>query len=585
MNQPNLTFRHDLNHTASHILAYAVKTIYPTAKLGMGPSIDDGFYYDFDFANPLKIEDLAKIECEMERIIKQNLEITHFEKSRTEAAKILDSGAEPYKLELLADLPKGEKPSFYKMGEFADLCAGPHIDKTGRIKAFRLTKITGAYWRADAKNKMLTRIYGVAFEKKSQLEEYLAWQEEIKRRDHNKIGRELGLFTTVDIVGQGLIHFLPKGSKIMQTMQRFVEDEEERRGYSHVKTPLMAKRDMYQLSGHWKVYKDGMFVIGDERLDDEVFALRPMACPFHFFLYKHELRSYRDLPIRYAETGIMFRNENSGEMHGLTRMRQFTMSEGHIVCRPDQMESEAAAWLDMFSFFMSALGMSERITYRLSKWDPNDKNKYLGEPKVWDEAQSALRKILKSSGLKFVEADGEAAFYGPKIDIQAKNIYGKEDTIATLQLDLQSPERYDMEFINENGDRVRPIVFHRASVGAYERILALVIENCAGAFPVWLAPTQAVVMGISNKMDDYVGGVFEKLWASGLRVNKDIRGEKVGLKIREHTMKKVPYLLIAGEREAEANLVSVRTREGADLGAMTIEAFLNIVNDKIKKFK
>ncbi|MCL2756024.1 MAG: threonine--tRNA ligase [Firmicutes bacterium] len=570
----------ELNHSAAHLLGMAVKNIFPTAKLGNGIGDEDSFYYDVDFATPIKNEDLQKLEGEMKRLIKSNLPIIcRVEKTKTEAKKLFEKSGEIYKTDLIPDMTIDDKVMFVKIGDFLDLCVGGHVNYTTKIKAFKLTKIAGAYWRGDAENKMLTRIYGVAFSNKAELDEYEAKQEEIRRRDHNRIGRELDLFTTVDIVGQGLPHMMPKGSKILQVLQRFVEDEEERRGYQHVKTPLIAKKELYELSGHWQMYKDGMFVIGNELFDEEVFALSPMTCPFHFFIYKNSIRSYRDLPIRYGETRLLFRNENSGEMHGLTRMRQFTLSEGHIIARYDQIQQVIDECLDLTNFLMKKIGIQDKVSYRLSKWDPKNKKKYMGKASTWEQSQDELRKVLQRHELQFVEADGDAAFYGPKIDIQATNVHGKEDTIITIQLDFALAERYDMTYIDENGDKQRPVIIHRSSIGCYERTLAMLIEHYAGAFPVWLAPTQAVIMGISNKQDDYVEDVYKKLMYSGIRIERDIRAEKVGKKIREHTLSKVPYLIIVGEQEVEKGNISVRTREGEDKGSMSIEEFIRLIKD------
>jgi len=574
-----------LRHTAAHVMAAAVKNIYPTARLGIGPAIEGGFYYDFDFATPIKVEDLSKIEAEMDRIIKLGGAVERKEKSRAEAGRILDAAREVYKIEMLNDIPKGEKISFYKLQSFNDLCAGPHLKDLSKIKAFKLTKITGAYWRGDAKNKMLTRIYGVAFDKASDLADYITTQEEIKKRDHNKIGRDLEIFTTHELVGQGLPLLMPNGAKVIQILSRFVEDEEERRGYLFCRTPFMAKSDLYKVSGHWQHYKDGMFVIGNELLDEDILALRPMTCPFHFLVYKQGIKSYRDLPIRYGETAYLFRNESSGEMHGLTRVRQFTFSEGHIVCRPDQVNQIFDEVLDLADYIMDVLGIRNDIWYRFSKWDPKNKEKYIDNPSAWETSQNEIRKILVRNKIKFVEAEGEAAFYGPKIDIQTRNVYGKEDTLITIQLDLALAERYDMNFIDENGEKVRPYIVHRGSIGCYERTLAMLIEKHAGAFPLWLAPTQGVIMGISNKQDGYVEGVYKQLRAEGFRIQKDIRNEKVGYKIREATLKKIPYMLVAGEKEESAGTISVRTREGVDLGTMPVADFIAKIKQQCKEFK
>jgi len=571
-----------LRNTAYLVLAAAVKNIYPTARLGLGKATADGFYYDFDFSTPIKTEDLPKIEAEMQRLIKLDLPITMVEKGKAEAGRILDGLNEGYKTEVLASIPRGKKIFFYKVDGLTDVAEGPFLASTGKIKAqaIQLTGITGAYWLADAKNKMLTRVTGFAFEKKSELDEYLVQQEEIKKRDHNKIGKELEYFMTVDCVGQGLPHMMPNGYKVLQILQRFVEDEEERRGYMHVRTPILAKKELYELSGHWAHYKDGMFVLGNEVLDEEVFALRPMTCPFHFFIYKNAIRSYRDLPMRYGETAILFRNENSGEMHGLTRVRQFTLAEGHIIARPDQIQMVFDECLDLIIYFMKNIGVNDRISYRLSKWDPKNPKKYYGTAKEWEKSQDELRESLKRNKLKFTEADGEAAFYGPKIDIQARNVHGKEDTMMTLQLDFSLAERYDMTYVDENGEKARPVIIHRASMGCYERTLAMLIEHYAGALPAWLAPTQAVIMGISNKMDDYANQVYTQLRNAGVRIKLDLRPEKVGYKIREATVKKIPYMIVVGEREQQDGKISVRTREGEDLGSMTPQEFMTRISNE-----
>jgi len=574
-----------LRHTAAHVMAAAVKNIYPTVKLGIGPSIEGGFYYDFDFSTPIKVEDLSKIEAEMDRIIKLNPSMERKEKSRAEAGRILDAAREVYKIETLNEIPKGEKISFYKLDNFVDLCSGPHLKDLSKIKAFKLTKITGAYWKGDAKNKMLTRIYGVAFDKASDLAEYITTQEEIKKRDHNKIGRDLEIFTTHELIGQGLPLIMPNGAKIIQILQRFIEDEEEKRGYQLTRTPSFAKSDLYKVSGHWSHYKDGMFIIGNEVLDDEIFALRPMTCPFQFLIYKNGLKSYRDLPIRYNETASLFRNESSGEMHGLTRVRQFTLSEGHLVCRPDQVQQCFDEVLDLINYVMNALGISDKVWYRFSKWDPNNKEKYIGNPHAWERSQEEIAKVLKRRKMKFEEADGDAAFYGPKIDVQTRNVYGKEDTILTAQLDFALAERFDMTYIDENGAKAYPFIIHRTSVGCYERTLAMLIEKYAGAFPLWLAPTQALIMGVSNKQDNYVEDVYMQLRNAGIRIGKDIRNEKLGYKIREATLKKIPYILVAGEKEQEAGAVSVRTREGTDLGTMQVADFIEKVKQQCAEFK
>lgn len=574
-----------LNHTAAHILAYAVKNIYPNTKLAIGPATDSGFYYDFDFATPIKDEDLPKIEAEMNRIIQSDFAVERKEMTRTEANKFLSKNKEVYKIELLQDIAKGEPISFYTIGGFSDLCKGPHVDHIGKIKAFKLTQITGAYWRGDEKNKMLTRIYGVAFAKKSELTDYLAWQEEIKKRDHNKIGRELGFYTSSDLVGQGLPLFLPAGATILRIMQRFVEDEEIRRGYLHVKTPSFAKSELFKVSGHWQHYKENMFVMGDEVLDENVRALRPMTCPMHILCYKNELHSYKELPIRYAETAKQFRNESSGEMHGLIRLREYTLSDGHIIVRPDQIQQVIDECLDLNRYLLKVLGMENDVTYRLSKWDPANKEKYIDLPEAWEWSQNEIRKALQGHKLDFYEADDEAAFYGPKIDIQAKNVYGKEDTLLTIQLDFALCDRFGLTYIDENGKKAKPYLIHRSSIGCYERCLAMLIEKTMGALPLWLSPTQVRVMSITNAQDEYCLQVQKQLQAAGFRVETDLRNEKIGLKIREATLKKIPYCLVVGGKEQAANLVAVRTREGQDLGQMTIDALIEKLTQQLKDFK
>lgn len=574
-----------LNHTAAHVLAYAVKNIYPNTKLAIGPATDSGFYYDFDFATPIKDEDLPKIEEEMRRIIKSDFAVERKEMTRTEANRFLTKNKEVYKVELLQEIPKGEPISFYTIGNFTDLCRGPHVDKISKIKAFKLNQITGAYWRGSEKNKMLTRIYGVAFSKKSELDAYVQWQEEIKKRDHNKIGRELGFYTSSDLVGQGLPLFLPAGATILRTMQRFVEDEEIRRGYLHVKTPSFAKNDLYKVSGHWQHYKDSMFVMGDEVLDEDVKALRPMTCPMHILLYKSELRSYKELPVRYAETAKQFRNENSGEMHGLIRLREYTLSDGHVIVRPDQIQQVVDECLDLTNYLLKVLGMQNDVSFRLSKWDPENKEKYIDNKDGWEWSQNEIRQSLIRNKLKFYEADGEAAFYGPKIDIQAKNIYGKEDTLFTIQLDFALAEKFGLTYIDENGKKAKPYIIHRSSIGCYERTLAMLIEKTMGALPIWLSPTQVRIMNITNAQDDYCQQIKDKLLAAGLRAETDLRNEKIGFKIRESTMKKIPYNLIVGAKEQEAGLVSVRTREGQDLGQMTFDAVVEMITKQVKEFK
>ncbi len=561
-------------HTASHILAQAVKHIFPDAKCAIGPAIDNGFYYDFDMPS-LSREDLDKIEAEMKKIVKEGSEVTAFTLPRAEAIKLMEEKDEPYKVELINDLPEDATISFYTMGDFTDLCAGPHLMNTKAVKFFKLTSSSGAYWRGNSDNKMLTRIYGTAFTKKADLEERLEFLENIKLRDHNKLGRELELFTTVDVIGQGLPLLMPKGVQIIQTLQRWIEDEEERRGYMRTKTPLMAKSDLYKISGHWDHYKDGMFVLGDEEKDKEVFALRPMTCPFQYYVYKASQKSYRDLPCRYGETSTLFRNEDSGEMHGLTRVRQFTISEGHLVIRPDQVNEELEGCLELAIYCLNTLGVADDVTYRLSKWDPENKTKYLGDDNYWNTTQDCLRQILIKHNVPFTEADGEAAFYGPKIDIQAKNVYGKEDTMITIQLDCAIAEQFDMYFINKDGEKERPYIIHRTSMGCYERTLAWLIEKYAGAFPTWLSPEQVRILPISEKHHEYAGQILAKLRAAGVRATMDERAEKIGYKIREARLNKLPYMLIIGANEEESGTVSVRKRgEDGDLGSMEADKFI-----------
>ncbi len=571
-------------HTASHVLAQAVKAVFPTCKLAIGPVIENGFYYDIDFKTPINKDDLGKIEAEMNRIIKSDLPIERFTLSRRDALRMMDNFGEPYKKELINDLPKDAEISFYKQGDFVDLCRGPHMPSTGRIKAFRLTSITGAYWRGDEKNKMLTRIYGTAFEKKSELEEYLAKVEEAKKRDHNKLGRELGLFMTEEVVGQGLPLLMPKGAKMMQILTRFVEDEEERRGFMLTKTPYMAKNDLYRISGHWDHYRDKMFIVGDEN-DPDVLALRPMTCPFQYQIYKNGLKSYRDLPCRYAETATLFRKEASGEMHGLIRVRQFTLSDGHIVCTPDQVEEEFKRCLDLSYYFLDCLGLKEDVTFRFSKRGKSDKAKYIDNDKAWQETEARMKTILDDLGLDYVEADGEAAFYGPKLDVQIKNVYGKEDTLITLQLDFAAGHSFGMTYVDENGEKQVPFVIHRSSIGCYERTLALLIDKYAGAFPLWLAPVQFKVLSVTERSAAYADSVAKELEALGLRPEADNRNEKIGYKIREARLAKVPYIFVVGDKEAEEGTLSVWSRKDGDLGVMKKEdAFSKVVmEDKTKK--
>ena len=571
-------------HTTSHVLAQAVKNIFPTSKLAIGPTIENGFYYDIEFKTPITQQDLAKIENEMKSIIKSDLPIERLVYSKKEAIKIFKDFSEPYKVELINDLPAGSVISFYKQGDFMDLCRGPHLPSTGKIKAFKLTSITGAYWRGNEKNKMLTRIYGTAFGKASELEEYLNALEEAKKRDHNKLGRELGLFMTEEVIGQGLPILMPKGAKILQILERFVEDEEERRGFMITKTPNMAKNDLYRISGHWDHYRDKMFIIGDEN-SPEAMALRPMTCPFQYQIYRNGLKSYRDLPCRYSETAKLYRKEASGEMHGLIRVRQFTLSDGHIVCTPEQVEEEFKRCLDLSYYFLECLGMKEDVTFRFSKRGQSNKAKYIDNDKAWNETEALMKKILDNIGLEYVEADDEAAFYGPKLDVQSKNVYGKEDTIITIQLDFAAAHSFDMTYIDENGDKQYPFVIHRSSIGCYERTLAMLIEKYAGAFPFWICPVQVKVMSLTDRTADYAKSIVEKLKYAGLRAEVDVRNEKIGFKIREAQLEKIPYMIIVGDKEAEENKVSVRSRKEGDLGVMDLQALISklVEEDKSKR--
>lgn len=570
------------NHTASHVMAQAVKRLYPEAKLTIGPAIDDGFYYDFDVEKPFSPEDLEKIEKEMKAIIKENYVIEKFELSPEEAKNLMQEKNEPYKIELIEEhSAKGEPISFYKQGEFTELCAGPHIPEMKVIKAFKLTNCTGAYWRGDAKNKMLCRVYGTAFPKASMLEEHLNKLEEAKNRDHNKLGRELELFTTVDYIGQGLPIMLPKGAKIIQTMQRWVEDEEAKRGWQLTKTPFMAKSDLYKISGHWDHYKDGMFVLGDEEKDKEVFALRPMTCPFQYQAYLNKPRSYRDLPLRYDETSTLFRNEASGEMHGLIRVRQFTISEGHLMCTPEQLEDEFRNCLELCEYMLKTLGLYEDITFRFSQWDPNDREKYIGSEEQWNEAQGVMKNILDDLNLDYKIGVGEAAFYGPKLDIQIKNVFGKEDTLITIQIDQMLAEKFGMEYTDRDGVKKNPYIIHRTSIGCYERTLALLIEKYAGAFPTWLAPVQVKFLPIADRHLDYVYEVKKQFEAAGIRCEVDDRSEKIGFKIRSAQLEKVPYMILVGDKDIEANTISVRARKDGDLGAFSVDDFLAKIKEEI----
>jgi threonyl-tRNA synthetase len=573
----NEAYRKTYWHTCSHVMAQAVKRLYPQVKLAIGPSIDSGWYYDFDADFSFTQEHLDAIEAEMKKICKEKLPLVRSEKPRAEAVAYMESLGEPYKVELINDLPEDAVISFYTQGEFTDLCAGPHLDSTGRIKAnaFKLTQCCGAYWRGDSKRKMLQRIYGIAFPKKEELDEYLQKQEEARRRDHNKLGRELEYFTTVDVIGQGLPILLPKGARVIQTLQRWVEDEEEKRGYLLTKTPLLAKRELYKISGHWDHYLDGMFVLGDPHDETkECFALRPMTCPFQYQVYLNRARSYRDLPMRLGETSTLFRNEDSGEMHGLIRVRQFTISEGHIVLRPDQLEEEFKHCLDLAKYCLGTVGLLEDCTFRFSQWDPaNPNNKYEGTAEQWNEAQEIMGRILDDLGVKYTVGFDEAAFYGPKLDIQYKNVFGKEDTLVTIQIDLLLAERFGMEYTDQNGQKVRPYIIHRTSLGCYERTLAYLIEKYAGALPLWMMPTQVRVLPITDRAHDYAQEIVDRLRDAGIRAESDYRSEKLGYKIREAQMQKIPYMLVVGDRDMENQTVSVRTRAGVDLGAMSVDDF------------
>ena len=571
-----------IRHSASHVLAEAVKRVFPDAKLAIGPSIAEGFYYDFDH-EPFSREDLDKLEAEMKKIIKEGAHIEKFELPREEAIKFMEEKNEPYKVELIKDLPEGEKISFYKQGEFTDLCAGPHLQRTKDIKAFKLISSSMAYWRGDSNKAKLQRIYGTAYNSKEELEAHLKHLEDIKLRDHNKLGREMELFTTVDVVGQGLPLMLPKGTKMIQKLQRWIEDLEDNEwGYVRTKTPLMAKSDLYKISGHWDHYQDGMFILGDPQHDGEILALRPMTCPFQYYVYKNTQKSYRDLPYRMGETSTLFRNEDSGEMHGLTRVRQFTISEGHNVIRPDQAEEELQSCLNLAIYVLETLGLRDDITFRLSKWDKNNKEKYLGDEAYWEGTQAALRNILVEKGLPFTEADGEAAFYGPKIDIQAKNVYGKEDTMITIQLDAAIAENFDLYYIDQNGAKVRPYIVHRTSLGCYERTLAWLIEKYAGKFPTWLCPEQVRILPISDKYADYANSVLKELKRNGVDATLDTRTEKIGFKIRDARLSRLPYMLVVGEKEEAEGSVSVRSRFAGDEGSKKLSDFVDMICKEIR---
>lgn len=572
-----------MRHTCSHVLAEAVKRMRPQAKLTIGPSIENGFYYDFD-TEPFTREDLDNLEKEMKKIIKEGQKLEKFTLTSEAAIRLMEERDEPYKVELIQELPENEEISFYRQGgDFTDLCAGPHLMSTKPIKAFKLISSSMAYWRGDSSKAQLQRIYGTAFASKEELNAYLEHLEDIKKRDHNKLGREMRLFTTVDVIGQGLPLLMPNGVKIVQRLQRWVEDLEDNEwGYIRTKTPLMAKSDLYKISGHWDHYKDGMFVLGDEETDKEVFALRPMTCPFQYYVYKNDQHSYRELPLRYSETSTLFRNEDSGEMHGLTRVRQFTISEGHLIIRPDQVEEELAGCLDLAVHCLTTLGLQDDVTYRLSKWDPDNREKYLGDEEYWEKTQGKIRDLLVEKNVPFTEADGEAAFYGPKIDIQAKNVYGKEDTMITIQLDCAIAENFDMYFIDQNGDKVRPYVIHRTSMGCYERTLAWLIEKYAGKFPTWLCPEQVRVLPISDKYESYAGEVAKELKKNGVFCSVDNRSEKIGYKIRETRLDKIPYMLVVGQQEEADKAVSVRSRFAGDEGVKPLGEFIEQICREIR---
>ncbi len=577
--------RRAFRHTASHVLAQAVKELFPQTKLAIGPATEEGFYYDFDRDTPFSAEEVAAIEAQMKKIIKQGQALERFTLPRNEAIALMESLDEPYKVELIQELPEGEEISFYKQGDFSDLCAGPHLTSTKPLKAIKLMNeggSSGAYWRGSEKNKMLSRIYGTAFPSAAELDAYVTQKEEAKKRDHNKLGRELKYFTTSELIGQGLPLLMPKGAKVIQLMQRFVEDEEEKRGYVLTKTPFMAKSDLYKVSGHWDHYRDGMFILGEEGKDEDVMALRPMTCPFQFTIYNAEQHSYRDLPIRYGETSTLFRNESSGEMHGLIRVRQFTISEGHLVCTKEQLEDEFKGVVSLIYHFMDVLGIKDDITYQFSMWDPENKDKYVGDHKDWEEAQSIMRKMFDEMGLNVKEAPGEAAFYGPKLDLQFKNVHGKEDTIITVQLDFALAERFGMTYVDKDGQKRFPLVIHRTSIGCYERTLAMLIEKYAGALPVWLSPTQAIVLPISDKYNDYAQQVMDALKAKNVRVTGDFRAEKIGYKIREARNERIPYVLVVGEKEAAEGTVAVRSRQGEE-GAIALDAFIPRIEKEIQE--
>ena len=571
-------------HTASHVLAQAVKRLYPEAKLAIGPAIDTGFYYDFDNLN-IKQEELEKIESEMKKIIKENLKVDTFELSKEEALNWAKENGEIYKEELIAELEDGEKITFFKQGEFTDLCVGPHMLYTKGVGKVRLLTTTGAYWRGNENNKMLTRIYGTAFKTEEEVEEFINQREEAKKRDHNKLGRELELFTTVDVVGQGLPIMLPKGARMMQILQRFVEDTEARHGWQLTKTPYMAKSDLYKISGHWDHYKEDMFVLGNEEKDSEVFALRPMTCPFQYQVFLNRGRSYRDLPMRLNETSTLFRNEASGEMHGLIRVRQFTLSEGHLMCTPEQLEGEFKHCLELAIYMLKTLGLYEDVSYRFSKWDPDNREKYIGTEEQWDEAQDTMEKILNNLGIEYKVGVGEAAFYGPKLDIQIKNVFGKEDTLITIQIDQMLAAKFGMEYVDKDGIKKNPYIIHRSSIGCYERTMALLIEKYAGAFPLWLSPDQIKILPISENEVDYAYDIKNKLMKAGYRIEVDSSSEKIGYKIREAQLEKVPYMIVLGKNEVEQNTVSVRARDGRKMDSILLDEFIKALDEEMGDLK
>lgn len=569
-------------HTAAHILAQAVKNLYPTVKLAIGPAISNGFYYDFDFVTPITIKDLEKIEQEMQAIIKADFEIKAETLTRSEAKMLFSGFDEKYKLELLKDIPKDQKITVYRQGDFVDLCRGPHLPSTGYIKCVKLTSLAGAYWRGKEGNKMLTRIYGTAFEKKSELAEYLKKLEEAKLRDHNKLGRELGIFMTDENIGQGLPLLMPKGAKVLQIIQRFVEDEEEKRGYLLTKTPSMAKSNLYKMSGHWDHYKDKMFILGDEKKGEDLYALRPMTCPFQFTIYNNGIKSYKELPIRYAETASLFRKETSGEMHGLIRVRQFTLSDGHIVCTPSQVENEFREALDLIKYILKCLGLENEVTYRFSRWDSNDAEKYIGTAEQWETTEGLMETILKHLNIDYATGIGEAAFYGPKLDVQTKNVHGKEDTLITIQIDFALAERFDMSYVDEDGIKKRPLIIHRSSIGCYERTLAMLIEKYNGALPLWMSPTQVKILTITDRAAEKASEISAELRKEGIRTECDMRNEKIGYKIREARLEKIPYMVIIGDSEIQENKIAVRSRSAGDLGTMDFKDFLKMIQKEIK---